>query len=270
MDCARRFLPTSLYSSLAVLVACSLPGLAYAQWYDYSANVDIMIKNQYVMAMESNLLTARMLEKKRKREASAAALAHTTVAAGAAKPASVSTVPASTALGFNASESVARDSRETYLAHLAKEDPATAVEYRQVLETQDVRGNFRKNLAVYGLDSSNLPDVLSAYWVILWAIANNERTDRLTPASVSAVQAAVRQEMASDPTALALSEQERQAVADLMMYDTVLADASYQNALREKRQDRVALLSDAVHERINEQGLDLRAIKLTRTGFKSR
>lgn len=235
----------------------TLPGQALAQWYDYGANVDIMIKNQYVMAMDSNLLTMRNLEKKRQQKRAGT----TWIPAAAVAP---------VALSFAASEQVATDTRESYLTHLAKEDPKSAREYREVLETQDVRGNFRANLAAYGLNADNVGDVLSAYWVVLWAIANKERTDALSVSAIGAVGNAVRKEMQTDPTMRGITDAERQAVADMMMYDTVLADGSYQNAMRARRQDQIDLLSDAVQDRILEQGLDLRAIKLTRNGFKKR
>ncbi len=250
-------MPVTRKLKLVLIVClCTLSGAAHGQWYDYSANVDIMLKSQYVMAMESNLLGARQQAKQQREKADAAN-------AGAGQP------PA-TPLSFTPDEAVAQKTRRTFLDNLSQRDPATARQYGEVLEHQDVRGHFRAQLKALGMDADNLADVVSAYWMTLWAIANKQPKSAITKPAASAVRREVSRSLLAGQRYSAMGSAERQAVADLMIYDTVLAEASYDNAVAAGRDDLVAQLSDAVHRRIKTEGMDLRSVSLSENGFASR
>lgn len=247
------------------LFACSS---ARSQWYDYGANVEIMIKSQYSSAMNMNLATARTIQRQRQnRTAKPEKLSRTEKGQRASLR---KRTPSTTTLNFAADHAVTKRAQQHYLKYLANTDPDVAQKFETALRTHDVPVIFRRNSAAYGLDSHNVADVMSAYWVTLWAIANRHPIDDISKRTIQAVQRNVRAELAGNSYVRDMDPTTRQSVTELMMYDTILADASYDTAQEHKRSGMTSLLSNSVHDRVLKQGIDLRSMKLTDSGFHSR
>lgn len=247
------------------MLACSG---AIGQWYDYRANVEIMLKSQYTSAMNMNLATARSLRDQQ--QGRSAKLEKNKKKKNARKENKSAQAHSKTTLDFTVDPAVTHRAQENYLKHLTKADPAAAEQFAAALQGQDVPIVFRGNLAIYGLDSHNVADVMTAYWVILWAIANKQSTDNLSKQAVQAVQHVVRKELAENSTVRGLDSDTRQSVTELMMYDAVLADASYHTTQTQRRKDLLIRLSDSVYKRVLQNGVDLRSMNLTDSGFTSR
>lgn len=118
-----------------------------------------------------------------------------------------------------------------------------------------------------GLRSGDVVDAITAYWMLNWVIANQADNNRQ---QMQAVRNQVRSVVANSPTLAALSNDERQEMAEALVLNFLVQHAAYGNAMQAGDRTMMRRLGDAAVTRFrNEMGLDLRQLRLTDQGFVS-
>jgi hypothetical protein len=121
-----------------------------------------------------------------------------------------------------------------------------------------------------GLRPGNMEDALVAYMLLNWGMANNRMSDDVTTAA-PAVRAQIRNAMAASASFASLSSADRQGFAETLMLNFVVQHAMIQHAMRTGDAGLQRRLGDAAQQRfMNEFGVNLRAMQITRQGFVAR
>ena len=125
------------------------------------------------------------------------------------------------ALRFQPSVAVSQRVRDEFIEALQKANPQSAVEIERKLQQQDVIGDFSRDMAPYGLRADDVADTMTAYWLTMWIVANQEPIPAV--AKVSAVQDQVRAVMLQNPNVVQATAETRQQMAEVMIYETMNA-----------------------------------------------
>lgn len=178
----------------------------------------------------------------------------------AAAPASRATT------SYRPAAAVSARTRRQFVASMnGKIGAANARQLAAAMERADPVASWSQIVAADGLRSGDVADAFAAYWLLNWAMANGREGNR---AQVLAVRDQTRSILASNPRHAALSEAQRQEMAETFMLNFLIQHAAYSDA--HKRGDQVTMrrLGDAAVARFrSEMGLDLRRLQLGGTGF---
>lgn len=152
---------------------------------------------------------------------------------------------------------------------LVKEAPAAkAAEIRTFVDKGDFVGEFDRDMASYGypLRSGDVVDAFAAYWLCMWAIAN----DRQQPAAAQArnVREQVARMMSGNATLVNADNRTRQLVAEAWITETEMALSLRDFALHNGRD--TGALAENTYRNVLAKGIDLRAIRLAEDGFVRR
>ena len=144
-----------------------------------------------------------------------------------------------------------------------------AAAYRQALVRDGVLEKFDALLRDYGFANRNLADAFTAYLVLSWEVVNDRDADAYR-GGIDALRTHMRAAMARNPRIAALTDTQKQELAETFGYLAMIA-AGTRNQL-ERSGDRAALarLQDGVNSTARKMGVDLRAVAMTPQGFVAR
>ncbi|MCH9671854.1 MAG: hypothetical protein K0U93_10450 [Gammaproteobacteria bacterium] len=133
-------------------------------------------------------------------------------------------------------------------------------ELQTLFRTRDLFAEFAQNARAYKLDTSDLGDVMTAYWAVAWGAAH--KVGRPSVKQVQAISGYIRRA----PTfgkLKALRGPERQRLADDMMIKLILVDGAAQFAIRNRQTASLKELAAAVRRRFQQSyGVDLLRVRL--------
>lgn len=182
-------------------------------------------------------------------------------------PARKTAAPASRATtSYRPAAAVSAHTRRQFVASMSgKVGAANARQLAEALERGDPIASWSQIVAADGLRSGDVADAFAAYWLLNWAMANGREGNR---AQVLAVRDQTRSILASNPRHAALSEVQRQEMAETFMLNFLIQHAAYSDAHKRGDQATMRRLGDAAVARFrSEMGLDLRRLQLGGTGF---
>ncbi|KRC78302.1 DUF6683 family protein [Sphingomonas sp. Root241] len=234
----------SVRVAILALVSLAMPAVAH--------DVPTVLPNNYVL---SDILNQQRIE-----------------AAIGTRPAtprrkSTATAPASRVVtSYRSSPVVSARIRRQFIASMSgKVGAANARQLAEALERGDPIANWSQIVAADGLRSGDVADAFAAYWLLNWAMANGREGNR---AQVLAVRDQTRSILASNPHHAALSEAQRQEMAETFMLNFLVQHAAYSDAMKRRDQATMRRLGDAAVARFRgEMGLDLRRLQLGGAGF---
>ena len=171
----------------------------------------------------------------------------------------------SQALRFQSSTAVSQQVRNQFIQALKKASPQFTDEIKQKLQQQDVIGDFARDMAPYGLRADDVADTMTAYWLTMWLVANQEQIPSVT--KVKAVQNQVRTVMLHNEQVIQAPEATRQTMAEIMIYETMIVLGLRANANRTGHPAQLQQLANSAYQNMLKQGINLRELKLTSSGF---
>ena len=171
-------------------------------------------------------------------------------------------------LTFVSDSGVSRRVKSTFREAVQRADPAQADHIAAVLASQDVLADFDRDMAPYGFRSNNLADAMTAYWVTMWMMAN--RAPVPSKDKVTAAYVQVTNNMLSGGMAADASCEELQQTTEALIYETMFALGQRANAERARDAQRQLELATHVQRNLLKIGVDLQALRLTRSGFVGR
>lgn len=176
--------------------------------------------------------------------------------------------PAYRALAYRPSAAVSARIKQQVLADLRRVNPEDAALVEKDLTGTNIRDLFALAMQREGLKPDNLSDVFTGWWVLHWLIAN-EKTD-LDPAipQVNAVRAQVTAAFTATGSFGEFSDEQRQILAEILMYQTLYPGAAYVQAMQRNDRALMGRLSDQLQASfLGIMQIDLRGLTLTDRGF---
>lgn len=198
-------------------------------------------------------------KKKAKRTESVGKLVSGTFAPAATAP------RASALLRFTPSPAISQRIKKNFTKTLVRANPQSREEIERKLSRQDVISDFAHDMAPYGLRADDIADAMTAYWITMWMIANQEPAPAIH--KVSVVQRKIRTSMLQDPTLINAIEGERQEITEGLIYETMMAFGMLTNATPDPM--KLKQLADDAQRNMLKNGVDLQSLRLTSSGFIS-
>lgn len=158
------------------------------------------------------------------------------------------------------------------VVHGATDDPAKAATIADALRQLDPVDATRDLLVRYGLSADNLADVMAAYWINSWEVVNEGLAGDSTPSAraMLAVEGSLKQTLLENAALPKLSDGQKQAMADSMIYQSVLASATEKAMGKTADPASRTAFVDQVNAPFLAAGVDLRHLNLTEEGFVRR
>nr|WP_314072236.1 DUF6683 family protein [uncultured Roseococcus sp.] len=162
---------------------------------------------------------------------------------------------------------VSRQARARFVDDLVRSQPQARPQLEAALASDWQAGYAQEIARPNGLDPRNLADSHAAYLIASWAVVNDVAT--ISPRGIAAVRDAIRADLAARPEIAQLTPAQRQGLAELLNYNTVLVMAQ---RVRIQGGDRALQAEAARHyaAQFSRQGVDLAALRLTDDGFITR
>lgn len=160
---------------------------------------------------------------------------------------------------------VSRRVKTEFTKAVQQADPTKADHIANVMASQDVLSDFNRDMGPYRLRSTNIADAMTAYWVTMWMIANQEAIP--APERVAAARRQVTTNMMSNPMLAKATIEQRQEMAEGLVYETMFALG--QRADAERRRDRTKQrdMAQSTQANLLKNGVDLQGLQLTDRGF---
>ncbi|MBS7458790.1 DUF6683 family protein [Coralloluteibacterium stylophorae] len=124
-------------------------------------------------------------------------------------------------------------------------------------------------LGRFGYSSTNLADVTAAYLVVAWEVVNG-RDSNAEPQGQRAVRRQLAPALVAAPAVVALDDAGKQALADRLMFTTMMAGSAYQTLRQEGREAELERLRARLRQNVQASGVDLRDLALTPAGLVPR
>lgn len=145
-------------------------------------------------------------------------------------------------------------------------DPAGARDLQQLLGSTDVIGQIGRALAPMGLQTDNLADAYTVYWITAWDIAQGQDSNP-SPTQMQAVKRQAETAMLAVPQLAGASDANKQQAAEAFLVQAAMMQGMFDSATdAEQRQQ----LASAVRQGASASGVDLDAMQLTPDGFVKR
>lgn len=184
--------------------------------------------------------------------------------AGALAPVSPATVMRQSAMPYASTPASRARALQEFVARVKRTDAAAAAEVGGQLSRHDATRIFSGIVRPFGLRANDLADVVTAYVVLGWMIANGSGDP--SPRAVQAVRARVAQELAGNPQLASAGM--RTTVGEEVKILFVVLHAGMQDATRSRA---MAGYSSGVRDMFRQlTGEDLRRLALTDRGFVGR
>jgi len=135
-----------------------------------------------------------------------------------------------------------------------------------VLTKEDLIGQFDHALAAFGYSSHDIADVLAAYLVMSWEVVTGNSA---SAAQLGGANRQIRAWLARDQRLLGMTNDDKQTLAERMIYTASLSSASKNELLRRQDTARLDGLRSEVRDSIRAFGLDLGNVGLSDRGFAS-
>lgn len=172
------------------------------------------------------------------------------------------------ALKFTLSSKSRTANFQGYTKRLEQIDPATAKALSAEISAPGFLPSVETALAKYNLDSADVGDVFTVWWITMWEISNGIYAEETDPETVRSTKAQIASSLMQTSEFAQMSDMDKQAVADELLMQAMLFSAAAQGAAADPAVARM-LRQNAVTAG-QQMGLDMNIFKLTKQGFSLR
>ncbi len=182
------------------------------------------------------------------------------------QPAPATDIGSAAALDFHRNPVISTRVQQEMLDVGAQGNPQVRAELAPAFTSGKVLQEFDRLLGKYGHSPQNLADVAAAYLVVAWEVVN-DRDSGDSPAGQLAVRRQLARAFLADPTVRAMSDDQKQEIAERLSYTTMIAGAAYQSFKRNGDRGQLTSLQNGVYRNVLTTGVDLRRMDLTDGGL---
>jgi hypothetical protein len=154
--------------------------------------------------------------------------------------------------------------RATMIATVSHNNPALRPQAEQAFAGDAVLKNFDRFMSTLGYSSHNIADDFAMLLLVSWEIATDKHA---TPGQIDGAERQIHSAFSHSSQLLALSNAQRQEMAEDIAYQIVLGLAAKREYLRHGDHVQLAHLRELAASIMQRQGLDLRDLRLTEQGF---
>ncbi|MEM7688485.1 MAG: DUF6683 family protein [Pseudomonadota bacterium] len=246
----------SLKTFLGCLLACSLVGTAFAQYtytppvYSPLRAITSDVKHQGVVSSLNRNVNNRL-----------------------SVPGVALSAPA-TAAPRAADQSYAyqykRERTRQNLNNFIKRSPEGGArdELAKIINAQPtMMDDLRAAIAPYGLDTHDVADAYTLWWINAWLVAN-KRDEDPSKGTIAMVKQQVRDAFAATPDFANTNDVQRQEYAEALLLQATMLSSAFEQW--QGNADRLDQLARAARKGAKESGIDLSLMTLTRNGFMPR
>jgi hypothetical protein len=176
----------------------------------------------------------------------------------------LSSIPEAPSATYTPSISIRKKNLANFVAKTRTIDPAQADKMEALFASGDIIVQIDSAIAPYGLTVSNAADAYAVWWVAAWQAANDDARD-LSGATYKAVSVQAARGFASSPEFTRATDAQKQEMAEAMLIQAALIDASKQAYTGDPA--LMQQLSKAVKQGAKASGIDLDSMTLTEQGF---
>lgn len=168
-------------------------------------------------------------------------------------------------LSFSATPALRKKVLDDMLSQMRSRNPQAAQAVQEMLARYDYTQIYEGVARPYGLGGDDVANVMSAYFILGWIIANGQSDVPGGAASVRAVRAQFASVLARSPAA---APQERAQTGEQMKILFAVMHAGWQGS---RKQHETTAYADGIERQFQQQaGVDLRATSLDVRGFATR
>lgn len=175
---------------------------------------------------------------------------------------------AASQLTFRRDPAVARGVQADLVQRVSKADAAAGAALSQDLARQDPIAVATPGFRRFGLDTGNVVDATTIYFMGMWGVANNVQAP-MSPAMARGARAHIARTVNFAGMGLN-TPAARQRYADSLVYQALLMDTAMDRAQTSKNLAQQRALANAAHGQMVRLGLDMRKLTITEAGFVPR
>jgi hypothetical protein len=172
----------------------------------------------------------------------------------------------SSKLVFKPSNAVRQASLKRFVENLRQNNPAGAVQVKQIFDSTDVINQIGQKMATVGLKSNNLADAYAVYWTSAWLGARG-RSDSLPKTQMIAVRNQVAEVLLKVPQLAAATDTQKQEIAETLLVQALLISISTDGSKSDPAVSEQ--VQKVIAQGAKSFGLDLYQMTLTDQGFRS-
>ena len=169
-------------------------------------------------------------------------------------------------LRFSSSPEVSRRVKAEFTRALVRANPQATEEIERTLGQQDVIGDFARDMKPYGLRADHVGDAMTAYWITMWMVANQQPAPDVK--KVAVVQRQIGAVVVQNSKIANSTDSQRQEIGEALIYETMLAFGMLNGASGDAA--KLKQLADDAQRNMLKQGINMRGLKLTADGFTPR
>jgi hypothetical protein len=182
------------------------------------------------------------------------------------KPTAASPAPQNRAVTLSYAPSKQRtlENLKNFINTRRESNPVGAEQLEQLVASTDVIGMVQQVFSQFGLERNNVASAQTLYWISMWGLANKQH-NAPSLQSVQAVAKQVENGLKNSAEFAAMSNSDKQALAEELMMLTALLDSTSEKAKSDPA--LAAQAAKASMEGSRKSGLDLDKMTLTENGF---
>jgi hypothetical protein len=170
------------------------------------------------------------------------------------------------ALGYSADPEVSDHIRRTMIDNLSSDNPALRAYLEKSFADNTKLKEFDGFMSAHGISSRTVADSMAALLWVSWEIVNGGTA---SPAQVRGVHEQVRGVFLGTPGLNAMTNAQRQEMAERLAYQVMINVAANTDALRSGNPAQVAHTRQTVAAIVRQQaGVDLSRLRLSDNGFR--
>lgn len=170
------------------------------------------------------------------------------------------------ALDFRPDASVTRTVNARFATLLGNLQPDKRDQIASEFDSGALQAKFSELLTSYGYSSLNLADVMTAYLIIAWEVVHNKDATRYLN-GIGIVHNSMRSALSHSPNVGALSDAQKQELAETLGNLTMLAAVAKNTLVQRGDTQSLGLLQENVRTTTQKFGIDLGTVQLTEQGF---
>ncbi len=165
---------------------------------------------------------------------------------------------------FNPTEKGRRYVRNELCKSLAKRGGRSTKSIKQALAGTNFPGEFQKAFQDLGLRETNVVDITTAYWMVMWTVMKQGPWPPIV--GPKAVLEQVEQYLAGNK--MLGTEDQRRMIGETLVCETVLALHTYTDAKAQNDLQQLTTLANNARQNMATRGMPLDHMELTQDGFQ--
>jgi len=154
--------------------------------------------------------------------------------------------------------------RRAVVERIRANNPAGARQFDAASRQNDMIKLFADDASRNGLDANDVTDVAALYWITAWSVVHRHSP---TEQQVAAVRRQVRGALSHANELLDASPEEKQQMADDMIFQLMLLQAAFQQASANHDEAALDMLARSTYHTALQNKVDLRAMHLGEEGL---